>query len=126
MFHMLIDLATEVVSKLGNHFTFTPRQRVARLRECPTVLAPHTTYIYMDNDNVVVKCVGEKGTGCTEYTYGPGSLVTLYAPMPVHVDLTVSRQYLLPDATQIKDHVYVYMIEDRVWATTNCGSISIG
>lgn len=123
MFRKLIDIATEVVNNLC--LPCSPRPRVAMVRACPTVLAPNTTYVYPKEDNVVVKWTHEKGNGCKDYTYPVGSLVTLYVPMPVHIDLTSPREYLLPDSVQVKDHVYVYMIEDRLWVTSNCRSTAI-
>ena len=123
MFRKLIDIATGVVNQLCK--PCSPRPRVAMVRACPTVLVPNTTYVYPEDNNVAVKCVGEKGKGYTGYAYGPGSLVTLYAPMPIHIDLTSPREHLLPDSVQVRDHVYVYMIEDRVWVTNNCRSTAI-
>lgn len=123
MFRKLIDIATEVVKNLCP--PCSPRPRVAMVRACPTVLVPNTTYVYPEGDNVVVKCVSEEFKDYKDYTYPTGSLVTLYAPMPVHIDLTSPREYLLPDSVQVRDHVYVYMIEDRLWVTSNCRSTAI-
>lgn len=123
MFRKLSDIVTDVVATLCK--PCAPRPTVSILTAPPPSLEPNTTYIYPEGDSVVVKEVPSKGMGFVDRVCEPGMAVSVYAPMPVHVDLVSPRTHLLPESVQIKDHGYAYIIGGRVWVTHNCQSTTI-